>query len=536
MPTESDRSRYLTVLGLLQHPSLVGCFLLSAATAARSQEIRWAAIREATDLSSIRPGELVMTTGAGFRQDPRLFLSFIETAARMHAAAVAVEIGVHITEIPQTVIHRSDSLSLPLVTFPWELRFAQVSEIVFGHIVERQDRLLARNDKVLEVLVSLCAGGDIPGIIDAAERFIGQPIVCDPPPRALVQLLRPSYRSRPPLATGDRSIARARPGQKAEACIMVGGRQIAALRLQHQDQADSSDNIILNAVANLITLAASTRSSVSRTPQEGHAAPILALLVGRDLSPRQLERSARDVGLDPTRESVVIAFAWRRFAQETPEVSDFVRRAATDVIRRVVGDAFLWDGDPFEIIAPASWADRGRVQELSRLIEERDPTGGLRVSAAIGSIAGSLSMISVSHQQATVALQASLFVDDQPWVGHYDELGALAALWQMVRGGDETALTWLIRKVAQPLRDYQAHHGVPLATTLSVFFDNGRNVSASARALHINRQTLLQRLARIEAVTGVDIRTPIGSFTLESAIRGMALLDKGSATSGRSEG
>lgn len=63
-----------------------------------------------------------------------------------------------------------------------------------------------------------------------------------------------------------------------------------------------------------------------------------------------------------------------------------------------------------------------------------------------------------------------------------------------------------------------------LLHTLEVWFEAGGSTTAAARALHCHRNTVLNRLARVQALTGRDAARPVDAAELFAAIRARRLL------------
>ena len=82
----------------------------------------------------------------------------------------------------------------------------------------------------------------------------------------------------------------------------------------------------------------------------------------------------------------------------------------------------------------------------------------------------------------------------------YAELGAyryVVAGAASVRDGSQERLERLV--------DYERRRGTELLRTLEVYLDQKGNVARTARAMYMHPNTLRQRLARIEAVAGLDL-------------------------------
>jgi DNA-binding PucR family transcriptional regulator len=58
----------------------------------------------------------------------------------------------------------------------------------------------------------------------------------------------------------------------------------------------------------------------------------------------------------------------------------------------------------------------------------------------------------------------------------------------------------------RPLIEYDRAHHAALVSTLRVYFDEGTNLTRSARALMVHSNTVLYRLRRIRELSGRDPR------------------------------
>ena len=55
-------------------------------------------------------------------------------------------------------------------------------------------------------------------------------------------------------------------------------------------------------------------------------------------------------------------------------------------------------------------------------------------------------------------------------------------------------------------------------TTINKFFENNLNVSETSRQLFVHRNTLVYRIEKLEASTGLDIRTFEDALTFKIAL------------------
>lgn len=71
---------------------------------------------------------------------------------------------------------------------------------------------------------------------------------------------------------------------------------------------------------------------------------------------------------------------------------------------------------------------------------------------------------------------------------------------------------------AHELRAASATSG-QLVHTLEILLDEATNTSAAARALFLNRHSLLYRIKLIEELTGMSLKNPADRFQLEVSVR-----------------
>ncbi|WP_284231285.1 PucR family transcriptional regulator [Mycobacterium antarcticum] len=76
-----------------------------------------------------------------------------------------------------------------------------------------------------------------------------------------------------------------------------------------------------------------------------------------------------------------------------------------------------------------------------------------------------------------------------------------------------------ILETLRPLVDYDKTRRGQLVHTLEILLDEATNTSAAARALYLNRHSLLYRIKLIEELTGLSLKNPADRFQLEVSVR-----------------
>ena len=83
--------------------------------------------------------------------------------------------------------------------------------------------------------------------------------------------------------------------------------------------------------------------------------------------------------------------------------------------------------------------------------------------------------------------------------------------------GDERVLEEFVERNLGPLRDHDRDHKLALLGTLQALCAHGGHKASAARDLHLHRQALYHRIARIEALLGVDLSDAARLTTLDLA-------------------
>ncbi|MEN9937279.1 MAG: hypothetical protein RLZZ387_3858 [Chloroflexota bacterium] len=121
---------------------------------------------------------------------------------------------------------------------------------------------------------------------------------------------------------------------------------------------------------------------------------------------------------------------------------------------------------------------------------------------AIGREASTVAAWPRSLREAEQALRIGRQLFDNRRVLNFSDLGVYRLLI-LLRESPE--LWEFYRTTLSALADYDRDQGAELLKTLEAFFDNLGNLAQTANALHVHRNTLLYRLDRIEAISGLKL-------------------------------
>jgi len=149
-------------------------------------------------------------------------------------------------------------------------------------------------------------------------------------------------------------------------------------------------------------------------------------------------------------------------------------------------------------------------------------SSGLKPTIGVGPPASGVSELRAAHQEAAAALNLLLALGRTATIAYANELSLFAMVF--ARGEPDMVARFVNSILAAVLERDQTRDRSVLIPTLEAYFENGGQLSATARALDIHINTVYQRIARLDELLGSDWRTPDRLIELQFALRARSLL------------
>ena len=161
--------------------------------------------------------------------------------------------------------------------------------------------------------------------------------------------------------------------------------------------------------------------------------------------------------------------------------------------------------------------DLGTALELARRLREhlRAEFPKNRLLCGLSGPAGNLAEWPIVYQQAVQAMRLAGRLHADSTVT-FDSLGIYQLLVQLE---DEPSARRFSDRIVGPLAAYDKRHRSSLMQTIIAYFHHHGNVSQTADALYIHRNTLSYRLDRIQDLTGQDLENPDERLALQLALK-----------------
>ncbi|WP_406461645.1 PucR family transcriptional regulator [Streptomyces sp. NBC_00111] len=501
--------------------------------------VRWVHAGEAPNIPALlKGGELLLTTGLGLGSRPSDQRAFVRKLADRSIAALVVELGPRFSRLPTAIVEAARTAGLPLVQLHREVPFVAVTEEIHTEIVNGHYALLQRAEEVhRQCTQAVLGGGGVPQVLGILADFAATPVFLETPDGRL--LFAAGTGTGPvgadPLQVweglrGARAAREAPPAGTVLVEVPGGGPGTGSVRARLVLLAVSGPLVTVHRMAaeraaGILAVVLMQARQEEEVAARGRGDFLTDLAEGR-ISPDDAPAQAGVLGFRPGGHPllpVVMRLApgsassgsWalpaRTVTEELAAVGAPVLVGVRPVEGRVLLLLALRPGTTrtalADRVAAALRAGAGRAG-LERA-SDRTP-----VVVVVGE-AGGWATAGAGLRHAAEAASAAQGLEERPW---YDarRLDIDLLLWRL---RDHPDLESFVDRAIGPLREHDRTSRPALLPTLEAFLAHAGRKAEAARELHLNRQTLYNRLARIGEVLGTDLDDPQSVLALSLALR-----------------
>lgn len=279
------------------------------------------------------------------------------------------------------------------------------------------------------------------------------------------------------------------------------------------DELDATDRIVAEQGALICAIEMARAKAVRETEKRLHG-DLLSALLRQTLSARDARLWAQNTGLDLGAHHSALRLAWdgaglslRRL--ETLVNGEVSRLKIRAIVSPMGGEIICFCETPRDAGRPATALSL--AQSVVEHAAEENPEAIVR--CGIGAPAADLGHWHLSFRQAGQALDMARRLDERKPL-YYMDLSVYRLLLQVEDNPDLKAFP---QETLGPILSHE--NAGELLATLETYFAHNGNLSQTAGALFIHRNTLTYRLERIAEISGLDLDNPDTRLAVQLALR-----------------
>ncbi|WBO67236.1 PucR family transcriptional regulator [Streptomyces camelliae] len=498
--------------------------------------VRWVHAGEVPNIASLlKGGELLLTTGYGLGTRPAEQRAFVRTLAERGIAALVVELGPRFTRLPAALVDTARAAGLPLVQLHREVPFVTVTEEIHTEIVNGHYALLQRAEEVhRRCTEALLGGGGVPQVLGILADFSGNPVFLETADARLLYAAGEGPEGADPLQVweGLRGPHKEAPPPAGSVLVDVPGGGLGTagsvrarlVLLPVRSPLAPVHRIAAERAAGILAVVLMQARQEEELAARGRGDFLTDLAEGR-ISAQDAPAQARVLGFKPG-DSPLLPVVMRMGDSLSPGGGWAVLARAVSEELAAVGVPVLLGVRPVEgrvlvLLGLRAEAERAAVADrVAAALRAGVERAGMRRPGSpppvvVVGVAGGWAAASAGLRHAAETATAAQGLTDRPW---YDarRLDIDLLLWRL---RDHPDLAAFVDRAIGPLRDHDRRSRPPLLPTLETYLAHAGRKAETARELHLNRQTLYNRLARIGELLGTDLDDPQTVLALSLALR-----------------
>ncbi|SES66672.1 purine catabolism regulatory protein [Salinibacillus kushneri] len=524
--------------------------------------VEWISVIEMPVENFVRKNEFVLTTGVGCKDDEELLFQFVREVIESEASGLAIAIGRYIHELPTRMIDFANDHDFPIILLPWEIRFADIIQIVLNALKQEEERLVEQNKEIQQELLNLILkNGSFYDVSDYIEKKLDKGVIITDTrgrvkgkskgaaklERTWTEFLQSedysymvtSFENNNQYSTSPNARVMSIEGKNILQFLVQSASEIQGFVIVEGLTDDDVDYLLgqqtvhlLEHAVTAIALCFLKENTIIETELKLRDDFVWSLAKEKDTSWDQVLSRAKSLKYNVNLPYVCVIGYPENFMevfQKNLDQSTYEHWEQT--ITRRIEDEIYYSGksiasqtmitfqrDHFIIFLEISHHQVTETVDqffyhLEKRLNQFMPE--LIFSWGISKTAG-LRCFYESYQEAQKALEIGRRQKGPGFQNMYADTRVDRALMNLVHDEELRNIT---DQTIGTLLKYDQERGINLVYTFSVYNKNRGNVSQTARELNLHRQSLLYRLRKIESLTDCDLDKPDDMFLINLCIR-----------------
>ncbi|MBX3098862.1 MAG: PucR family transcriptional regulator [Salinibacterium sp.] len=516
-----------------------------AGAAGLDRRVRWVHMSEAVNIEGLlHGGELLLTMGIVFPEDPAGLTEYVERLVETNAAALVIGLGPRYKDrLPAALVDACEKHGLPLIALRRKIAFIDVTEEVHASLIDVQVRDLQASESIHMIFSALAVQGSKPEIVlkqvaklsgfaVVLENQSRQILAFDPAERTAGDVLaewaehshRPQKAVRTfydPLSGWLKTTVGARGNDWGRLVLMApsaGARDL--------DAALDPTMTVPRSLIMLIERAATTLAIGRLVDRESQLldltthSNVLGQLLAGGHDDVELDHQAHALGVSFQQTRLAgLAFRARGAAELNPRDRQRGLRALASSISDIARDARL-----SSLVAPVDDFTVGMLTSIPRgssdlalagtIVQQLEATG-MTVIAASGGYGHGIEPARAVLLDAIETVGTALSMSVERDVVTAADLGVRGLIHTL---RDDPRVIQFSERTIGPLVAYDAANHTALVSLLRHFLDAGRNKTVAAKRAFVSRPWMHERLRLIGDVLGVELENESDCVNLQVAL------------------
>ena len=513
--------------------------------------VTWAAVIHPEDdlkSKSVQKHELILFAPVSNPAKAHSESELVHWSAKAGAAAIAFSGAVSPTALAEAKSH-----SLPVMMLTGGIRIRKVERAVISLLVQRRGHIERRGTQIYRQLTQISSRNEgMDEIIGAMARLTKKAVILhDKRMQPLSHKLQPQFvglwddieaflkkHDHLPIELHDRHrAAEVTPPVLMQALPIAGMARLVApivtsdvgrgylSIIGRESDLDEIDQLVCEHGAAACAVEMAKQKAIHETEKRLRGTFLDRLLLG-DVSQQEAIRQGERLQHDMTQTHLALVLSW---SSETPPSLRRLETMVNAIISQRQAQALVWirekEGETVVFHAADSEDpidDSLALSEaFSQEIRRQQPEH--RAAIGLGQVARDVNAWRTSYRDAVQAKElAQRLQTDIPFF-----IGDLGAYQLILSLSDRQKLSDFCEQTLGLLTAYDQRQKAELIKTLEAFFQCHGNLSQTAKALIVHRNTLLYRMSRINEIAEIDLNRPETRLALHLALTIRRLLRLG---------
>ncbi|MEK3785607.1 PucR family transcriptional regulator [Paenibacillus sp. FSL K6-1230] len=167
-----------TIADLLKRPVFQRAVLVAGIQGVQ-RTVGWVHVLEITHVSPfVSRHDLILSTGLWMKRDEKERIEYMEQLIRQGAAGLCVEFGTTIDTIPEEILSLADAHQLPIIVFEQPVRFVEITQDIHSLLINRHHLLLQDLESFSRKLqTETLRSSDMTAILRLLQEYVSRQVV-----------------------------------------------------------------------------------------------------------------------------------------------------------------------------------------------------------------------------------------------------------------------------------------------------------------------------------------------------------------------